>query len=136
MLSAEQFSHEWVQQRDWDRYRHEKGSWFYVAIEEILHYAFKQYSEYLVLSTLDYPDYLKTDYWLKRRSEKLRAAGFRCQLCGQNSKALQVHHNNYERRGIERDEDLIVLCRSCHKHHHQHDKPKKKRRRKRDGGNG
>lgn len=54
----------------------------------------------------------------KRISRKKRAeAGYRCQECGaqfpKKSKLLQVHHRN-EDRSDDSDENLIVLCATCH----------------------
>lgn len=37
--------------------------------------------------------------------------------CGRNDcelQQLEVHHRTYERRGHERDSDLIALCWGCH----------------------
>jgi hypothetical protein len=31
---------------------------------------------------------------------------------------LDVHHKSYARRGFEQAEDVVVLCRDCHKRHH------------------
>jgi 5-methylcytosine-specific restriction endonuclease McrA len=69
------------------------------------------------LRKMPYREYLQTDEWRWRREEKLEAAGYRCQLCSSEER-LEVHHNTYERRGDEADEDLIVLCRACHSAHH------------------
>lgn len=67
----------------------------------------------------DYKAYLQTPYWKRRREDKLRAVGHRCQLCNRGSVTLDVHHRTYERLGNELDEDLTVLCRDCHSIHHR-----------------
>jgi hypothetical protein len=74
------------------------------------------------LRRMPYGEYLQTPHWQHKREEKLRAMGYRCQLCNRASSeaALDVHHRTYERRGEERDEDLTVLCRECHYRHHEH----------------
>lgn len=65
------------------------------------------------LKTMAYKDYLKTDHWKEvSRKAKMRA-DYKCQLCGYD-KSLQVHHNDYSRRGKELPSDLIVLCKTCH----------------------
>lgn len=71
------------------------------------------------LRALPYEDYLQTPHWKRKREEKLRAVGYRCQLCNSGSRILDVHHRTYERRGEELDEDLTVLCRVCHNWHHE-----------------
>jgi len=65
------------------------------------------------LRRLPYAEYLKSDHWQEVRRQKLRSAGYHCQLCNQPG-VLDVHHRTYERLGCERSSDLIVLCRDCH----------------------
>ena len=70
------------------------------------------------LSALPYPDYLQTDHWRATRHRKLMRAGWTCQRCQKSNVRLDVHHLTYVRRGREREEDLIVLCRTCHAAEH------------------
>jgi hypothetical protein len=74
------------------------------------------------LRAMPYEEYLQTPHWKRKREERLRAVGYRCQLCNRPASKviLDVHHRTYERRGEERDEDLTVLCRECHYRHHEH----------------
>ena len=72
-----------------------------------------------ILHRMPYAMFLKTRYWQNRRNASLELAGHKCQLCNA-SESLQVHHRTYERRGYERDSDLIVLCKSCHQLFHDH----------------
>lgn len=64
----------------------------------------------------DYDAYLRSPEWQARAERALERAGRRCQLCNapQTARPLSVHHRTYERIGHELDEDLFVLCRSCH----------------------
>ncbi len=55
--------------------------------------------------------------WVQRRTRSLNLAGWRCHRC-ESAKRLQVHHKSYARLGCERDDDLEVLCKSCHEDHH------------------
>jgi hypothetical protein len=49
----------------------------------------------------------------------LAKAEHRCQGCGkQGDNSLDVHHLTYERMGDELDEDLAVMCRTCHEAEH------------------
>lgn len=72
------------------------------------------------LRAMPYKEYLQTPHWKRKRQEKLRIASHRCQVCNSGSTTLDVHHRTYERRGDELDEDLIVLCRTCHDIFHKH----------------
>lgn len=49
------------------------------------------------LRSLPYKEYLQTDHWKHLRSQKLRDAGGRCQLCSAERVALEVHHNTYRK---------------------------------------
>lgn len=65
------------------------------------------------LKTMPYKEYLQTDHWKNVRKRALFRANYKCQLCG-SKENLNVHHNTYENRGEEKDEDLVVLCENCH----------------------
>jgi len=65
------------------------------------------------LKTMPYKEYLQTDHWKAMRNRQLKLANYKCQLCS-NKENLNVHHNTYENRGEEKDEDLITLCKNCH----------------------
>lgn len=71
------------------------------------------------LRALPYREYLLTEHWKSVRTEALRKAKFRCQLCNASGE-LHVHHRSYEHLGEEQDymHDVIVLCRACHEKHH------------------
>lgn len=79
-----------------------------------------------VLHNMPYTMFLKTRYWQNRRNTSLELAGHKCQLCNA-SQSLQVHHRTYERRGYEKDSDLIVLCKSCHQLFHDNKRISRKR---------
>ncbi len=66
------------------------------------------------LNRMPYAEYLLTPEWRNRRAMALAWAGHRCQVCDTNDEELHVHHRVYTRRGRERPEDLIVLCRTHH----------------------
>ena len=66
---------------------------------------------------LTYKEYIQSDGWKVRRLRALALAENRCQVCN-SPNAPQVHHRTYERLGHERDADLIVLCRDCHRLFH------------------
>lgn len=72
------------------------------------------------LKTIPYKEYLQSEHWKETRRQALKRAGFKCQLCNQGG-MLDVHHRTYERRGEEKNSDLIVLCRPCHAKFHDKD---------------
>lgn len=69
---------------------------------------------------VNYDEYIKSPEWEKTSRKAKERAGYRCQLCNRKGSysTLHTHHRTYERLGLELDEDLIVLCNSCHKKHH------------------
>jgi hypothetical protein len=82
-------------------------------------YLRKHEDRLLALKTMPYSEYLKIDHWKERRKRHLKSAGYRCQLCNSGDCILDVHHRTYKRRGQERYNDLIVLCRVCHEIFHR-----------------
>ena len=59
-------------------------------------------------------DYYNSSSWANKRSKRLKIDGFKCAKCG-FTRALEVHHINYERLGHEDvSRDLITLCKKCH----------------------
>jgi 5-methylcytosine-specific restriction endonuclease McrA len=72
------------------------------------------------LRAMDYrTGYLRTPEWRRTRRGAIFASGHRCQRCDQYKGVLDVHHLTYSRLGQEEPSDLIVLCRSCHRHQHE-----------------
>ena len=70
------------------------------------------------LRRMPYAQYLQTPEWKERRARHLESVGHRCQLCNASGE-LRIHHRNYERRGQELFQDVVVLCRNCHEHFHK-----------------
>ena len=62
----------------------------------------------------NYHDYLKSQEWQEKRSERLLIDQYKCQRCG-SPMHLNVHHLNYDSVGNEDVyNDLITLCKYCH----------------------
>ena len=64
-----------------------------------------------------YHDYLNSDEWKAKRNLVLVRDQFRCVEC-EFRDTLQVHHKSYRHVYFEEEnnyEDLITLCRECHK---------------------
>lgn len=64
-----------------------------------------------------YEEYLKTKHWLKVKARYVLKYVKMCSMC-ESTTWIDLHHITYNRIGNERDEDLIWLCRTCHKKIH------------------
>ena len=66
----------------------------------------------------EYGQYLRSPGWKQRRQVALDRAGGFCEDCGART-SLDVHHRTYKRKGNERPEDLVAVCRRCHGERHR-----------------
>src|SRR5262249_55666617 len=57
--------------------------------------------------------YLKSPYWLARKSMVFARAKGRCENC-EKAPAVDCHHLHYAHRFKEPLEDLLAVCRTCH----------------------
>lgn len=64
-----------------------------------------------------YLDYLKSKEWREFRIKALDHFGNQCGLCT-STQNLQLHHRTYKNLFNETFDDVIPLCRKCHKRHH------------------
>lgn len=69
---------------------------------------------------MPYNEYLKTPHWELARSAVFKRDENKCADCGKSKdeKPLEVHHITYIRRGRENLEDMMTLCRDCHRERH------------------
>jgi hypothetical protein len=68
------------------------------------------------LNSKKYQDYINSFDWYLKRRKALERAGHKCERChATEDVGLEVHHLTYERLGDENDEDLLVVCKPCHK---------------------
>lgn len=77
-------------------------------IIEKLHYGY-DHDAYLA--------YLQTSIWKEKKELVHKRDGYACVDCG-NTKHLDCHHLTYENLGDESLDELVTLCRSCHKLKH------------------
>jgi hypothetical protein len=71
-----------------------------------------------------YFEKLKDPRWQKKRLEALQIADFHCQMCGDGTSTLHVHHKQYFKGRDPWEYDamqLAVLCEDCHAAHHAED---------------
>lgn len=64
-----------------------------------------------------YQEYLLSEFWEQKRKWILECFENKCSKCS-STKNLQVHHLNYNNIGNEGGNDVIILCRKCHKKEH------------------
>lgn len=63
--------------------------------------------------SVEYNEYMKSDKWFIRKQRLFRKRGYVCEMCAATW-PLEVHHLNYDRLGHELDDDLLIVCTSCH----------------------
>jgi hypothetical protein len=66
---------------------------------------------------IPYSEQLKDPRWQKKRLEIMQRDNFQCQICGNKTKTLNVHHFQYgkNKKPWEYENDnLITLCEECH----------------------
>ncbi len=66
----------------------------------------------------EYRSYLKSFEWNQIKEELFSVRGKVCEECT-STKRIEVHHLTYENIFNEEPEDLMILCRECHKKQHQ-----------------
>ena len=62
--------------------------------------------------------YLGSRQWKDTRERVVYRSNLSCERCGAvfgTARGLDVHHKTYERVGCEHDDDLEVLCATCHR---------------------
>jgi|TARA_R110000803_G_scaffold171655_1_gene234545 5-methylcytosine-specific restriction endonuclease McrA len=64
-----------------------------------------------------YKKYLLSDEWAQLKIDLFKYRGKECEKCGE-TKYLQVHHLSYKNIFHEEPEDLMILCKSCHRKEH------------------
>jgi hypothetical protein len=70
-----------------------------------------------------YYEKLKDPRWQKKRLEVMESNDFCCEVCGDDSSTLNVHHKEYFKNQDPWDYDkgqLVCLCESCHEEEHSH----------------
>lgn len=69
-----------------------------------------------------YAEKLLDPRWQRKRLERLNASDFACDLCGDKTVTLHVHHRRYIKGRQPWEyaiEELQTLCKECHASHHE-----------------
>ena len=67
---------------------------------------------------MNYQEQLDSPMWRRKRLEKMQSADWRCEVCGDGSEKLNIHHPKYVdgRMALDYSEsELQCLCATCHK---------------------
>ncbi len=73
---------------------------------------------------MTYGEQLKHPNWQRKRLERLNLADFTCECCHNTEGTLHVHHKHYVKGRMAweyTNEELAVLCESCHEVAHEED---------------
>jgi hypothetical protein len=62
-----------------------------------------------------YAAHLRSPYWANLKTKVMRRRGAKCEMCCASEKPLDLHHHHYRTFGRERQKDVAVLCRECHR---------------------
>lgn len=84
-----------------------------------------------------YADLLRDPRWQRKRLEVMQAAGWECELCGDDKTELHVHHKHYRKGAAPweyRRRELQCLCKDCHRLMHSQPKGRPKRRKRKGLG--
>lgn len=73
-----------------------------------------------------YIEYLSSEKWKRFRKQIIQERDGACENC-RSSENLQVHHKHYINIFNEQREDVLLLCRKCHKRVHSM-KPKNRKK--------
>lgn len=74
------------------------------------------------MPTMTYGDQLRHPAWQKLRLERLDAAAWKCETCGDTETTLHVHHRRYLKGRLAWEypsENFAVLCEQCHGQAHE-----------------
>jgi len=70
------------------------------------------------MSKKDYNKYLRSPEWKAKKLLVLERDNYKCQQCGYTNN-LHVHHLTYENVTNEQLDDLVTLCKRCHRSEHK-----------------
>jgi hypothetical protein len=60
-------------------------------------------------------EHIKSAYWSDLKQKVIKRRGHRCERCADTECALDLHHEHYRTLTRERQKDVRLLCRPCHR---------------------
>ena len=67
---------------------------------------------------MNYHEYIKSPEWKDRVAIYKEEADWQCSICG-DSEDITGHHKTYINIGNEPEEDIEILCWTCHQKEHE-----------------
>lgn len=76
-----------------------------------------------------YDEWIQSEGWKRIASAAKKQAGYKCEMCG-SAYNLCVHHTSYDNicREDKHPDDIVVLCKECHRKVHEQDIQAKRKR--------
>lgn len=68
----------------------------------------------LCVGWMNYEEYLVSPTWAARKALYLDFFNYKCFICRDAPRSLDMHHLHYRTLGNERTFDIIPVCRRCH----------------------
>jgi len=62
-----------------------------------------------------YIEHINSAYWKELKRKVIARRGCKCEACGAVDASLDMHHKHYQTFPRERQKDVQLLCRPCHK---------------------
>jgi 5-methylcytosine-specific restriction endonuclease McrA len=98
------------------------GDWRYKAPKMLpgLRKAIRKREDEQFSRVIDYDAYIKSQRWANFRKAWFNCSGLPAVCVGCSAvSTLELHHVTYERLGCERMNDVVPLCKRCHKEFHE-----------------
>ena len=62
-----------------------------------------------------YAAHLRSPYWAALKQKVIARRGKKCEKCGCEDRPIDMHHKHYRTFGRERQKDVLLVCRDCHR---------------------
>ncbi len=62
-----------------------------------------------------YTAHINGPYWAELKRKVIKRRGCKCERCERSDCGLDLHHKHYRTFGRERQKDVTLLCRPCHR---------------------
>lgn len=62
-----------------------------------------------------YREHMQSAYWRELKAKVILRRGHKCERCFRTDCSLDLHHKHYKTFGRERQKDVELVCRECHR---------------------